>query len=147
MISPTSNPNVVSNQDTIAVDDTVKACVDCKHVVGIRHRTDEAEAKWHCGHPNNTVGWETNPVTGLSHRIFKFHTSIMNVRLNNCAGNWWELYTPPAPKESISIGGSVPVEFDSEELNKNREAAARRLQEAKDRKAGKKLTDTDLKSL
>lgn len=145
---PTSDPKdtAVGPQDTIGVvEEKEKVCVDCMHLIGVRYKIDVAKG-WNCGHEKNHDYWEKDLVTGLKHRIFKIE-DIYHVRLNNCKGNWWELYTPPAPKESISIGGSVPVEFDNEELNKNREAAARRLQEVKDRKAGKKLTDTDLKSL
>lgn len=98
-------------------------CANCKHLVGIRWKTEAVE-NWGCGHPENTCWEKTNLVTGLKKRIFirslamlRYPTEelLADVRVTLCGpeGKWYEEYKEPdygkaeepvAEKDTIGAG-------------------------------------------
>src|SRR4051812_4009601 len=92
------SPNI-PDKDSVAIailpEENKKVCADCEHLIGKRYNTGEAEATWHCGHPNNVYpvedsnGWEDNFVTGIRYRIFKISSRITDIRYEQCKGDWW----------------------------------------------------------
>lgn len=147
MMPPMQEDNVESNQDIIAVDDKVKACSDCAHVIGVRYKVEDAETKWRCGHEKNTISWKTNPVTGLKYREFKV-VPIMDARVGHCKSDWWELYVAPVHVGEPTIGGQIAsdITLDPATLAANRDAATKRVEEIKARKLNK-LSGKDLENL
>lgn len=148
MTLPTSDP-----QDTVTVvlpEENKKVCADCKHLIGVRESKYEID-KWRCGHPNNVWessdpgGWEDDLVTGLRHRRFKISTDIYVLRISDqyCHGNWWEKYDKPIYYSEPTIGGKKAAEitpteevFSATDLQANKDAAARRLEELRRKKLG-----------
>lgn len=137
----------VSPQDTIGVvEDDAKVCASCKHLIGVRYNTGEAEERWKCGHKNNTQEWKNNLVTGLKYRIFVI-TEIKRTRYEHCKGDWYEEYLLPVKEPTI--GGLEAKElteivFDPDAIKRNREAAAKVIEERRQNKnklSGLKASD------
>lgn len=87
-------------------------CAQCAHLVGVRHRPEDAE-NWKCGHENNAKYGETDLVSGIAPRIFKFN--IRELRYLNTVesakagmsvcgreGKWFKLYVEPSHIPSAS---------------------------------------------
>lgn len=110
-----------------------KFCADCTHLIGVRYAKEEAEKRWKCGNPKNTVEWKMNNVTGIKYRIFSWN-DIMHVREQECKGNWYEKYEHPEYHSVDTIGGEEPVIFDEAAMAAGKEAAAKRLADLKARK-------------
>lgn len=129
----TSDPNQVET----------RFCAHCKHLLGVRHYEDTKD-KWKCGHENNTESWQLDNVIGRKFRVFKV-IDIYKTRNNDCKGNWYELYIQPEHIPNVNeptIGGKKAIELPTEEifsatdLQANKEAAARRLEEMRRKKLG-----------
>lgn len=138
-IPPDSTITIVEEEENY------KVCADCSHVLGVRYRTDEAANKWRCGHTNNVFhhedkqGWSVDRVSGLKHRLFKISEDITVIRLHHCKGDWYEKYVPPVREPTI--GGFEAKDltetvFDAEAIKKNREAAAKVIEEKRKAKLG-----------
>lgn len=153
----TSDSLVEANQEGIvaeAVDSNgLKFCADCKHLLGIRHKTYEPQ-NWKCVHPNNVVNMieEYDLVTGIKKyiRVYKVE-DIYKLRQEpyfcGSNGKWFELYERPEYKAAPTIGGQEAKEFvetfDSETLEANRKAAEAKVAAIK----AKKLKPNDLANL
>lgn len=143
-------------------EEELRFCVDCKHLLGVRSKPWDAE-NWTCLHPNNVIKNEPyyNLVTGIQEYIREFHEgSLIELRQRDgmgateyCGptGKWYEEYQHP--KETPAIGGKQAIEleiaapFSQIELDANRAAATKRLNDIKAKKSQKFFSDGDLKNL
>lgn len=127
--------------------ENIKACADCVHLLGVRYRCDEAHQHWRCVHPNNDNGIVQDIVTGLRYRVVKI-VDIYSVRLSACKGDWFEKYE--APNRTVpTLSGLEATEltFDSSALEEGKKAAQERLAAIRAKRAGPKLSASDLDNL
>lgn len=133
---------------------TSLTCNKCKHLIGVRDRTENWE-QWKCGHPKNIEKEETHLIIGVPIKMFivplcgdqRYNPHRDHLEENICGleGKWFEEYEEH--KFEPTIGGKEPVElevFDEATLKANREKAAERVAAIK---AKGKLSKDDLSNL
>ena len=149
-----------------------KFCANCAHLIGNRHYPNKQElVNWKCGHPNNTVEWKVDLVTGLKYRIFKEENiykvrdpgidrivdpkAIFRAEMCGPKGNWYEQYVEPeriSPsgydivKPAVKIGGKEAKEIIENPFSEDQAAAIRRKAQENiaARKALKNVKASDL---
>lgn len=103
----------MTSETEIPVVQEPKICAECKHLIGVRHRSEDSK-EWKCGHPKNVMRERLDFVTGITHKSFAV-IDIYVIRSGHLhcgeAGEWYEEYVPP---ESILI--PVPVKVEKKSL-------------------------------